>query len=409
MDVPWASPVYQTKDAWFWGKYFSVPLLPFSVSVKKAPQGFDSTYFLEKRPPFLTPFWHARIHPLSWTEANSPGHFWGNLVFFRSRNILISAKKNGRCINWWSFCSPISGWMNEPFSYFPFNAIKMLNGRGMAGEKVIPNLVAVQGWRKAWGQQAFRRKIACSCGRWGWEGQDIYHRCLWCWYEATLPTTEQWPVVPAVLGKSGSNMQLAQAIRQGTLDEHPTLHALVSMVIAKAKMVNMGHTSRFTASKCKGVDAGALEELAFTLTLCTGRNSLFRFCGLNPRTLGFCHMDVPTLPCFLAPSHAEMVLNIEKVLQLLGCKGTRDYNREAIARVLSFTNQYFMECHKSLVFVAAQASHGKFTPRGPDKLPNPEIRRISLVVSHLFSFLHLGEMMQLEKYCFKGVASITIM
>lgn len=120
-------------------------------------------------------------------------------------------------------------------------------------------------------------------------------------------------------------------------------------------------------------------------------------------------MDVPTLPCFLAPSHAEMVLNIEKVLQLLGCKGTRDYNREAIARVLSFTNQYFMECHKSLVFVAAQASHGKFTPRGPDKLPHPEIRRISLVVSHFFSFLHLGEMMQLEKYCFKGVASITIM
>ena len=58
------------------------------------------------------------------------------------------------------------------------------------------------------------------------------------------------------------------------LDEHPTLHALVSMVIAKAKTVNMGHTSRFTASKCKGVDAGALEELAFTLTLCTGRNSL---------------------------------------------------------------------------------------------------------------------------------------
>lgn len=64
-------------------------------------------------------------------------------------------------------------------------------------------------------------------------------------------------------------MQLAQAIRQGTLDEHPTLHALVSMVIAKAKMINMGHTSRFTASKCKGVDAGAFEELAFTLTLCT--------------------------------------------------------------------------------------------------------------------------------------------
>lgn len=98
----------------------------------------------------------------------------------------------------YKFCSPIKA----EWTIFPLMPSRCWEGRGMAGQKIIPNLVEstclilsslVRGWRKAWGQQAFRRKIACSCGRLGWEGQDIIDVCGADVKQPSCPTTH-WAV-----------------------------------------------------------------------------------------------------------------------------------------------------------------------------------------------------------------------
>ena len=67
-------------------------------------------------------------------------------------------------------------------------------------------------------------------------------------------------------GKAGAHSQkLAAEIAKGTLEEHPTLKALVSLVIRKADKLNRGCTKRYTSSVDADVEPGALEELGFAL------------------------------------------------------------------------------------------------------------------------------------------------
>lgn len=68
-------------------------------------------------------------------------------------------------------------------------------------------------------------------------------------------------------GRAGqeANQRLAGAINKGTLDEHPTLRALVSMVVRKAERLNQGVSARITRSSHEDEDVdpgGTLKELA---------------------------------------------------------------------------------------------------------------------------------------------------
>lgn len=67
-------------------------------------------------------------------------------------------------------------------------------------------------------------------------------------------------------GRAGAHSQnLAEAIAKGTLEEHPTLRALVSLIVKKADKLNRGCKQRTNCSVHADVDPAALEELGFAL------------------------------------------------------------------------------------------------------------------------------------------------
>lgn len=154
-------------------------------------------------------------------------------------------------------------------------------------------------------------------------------------------------------GSSEGNMKLAKSIRDGVLDEQPLLRALVSMVVKKATKMSKGCKDRVTSATHDDIDAGSLRELAFTLSLNTSRDSILRFCGLNPRVLGIAYMDEPTLPSFFAPTQAVMVHNIQKVLQILDCKGGRslaqDLFTDLFCLYLRHTLRHYLRTYLRLV------------------------------------------------------------
>jgi len=144
-------------------------------------------------------------------------------------------------------------------------------------------------------------------------------------------------------GSSEGNLKLAASIRNGVLDEQPLLRALVSMVVKKATKLNKGCKDRVTSATHDDVDPGALQELAFALSLKTSRDSILRFCGLNPRVLGVTFMNEPSLPSFFAPTPAVLILNIQKVLQILDCKGGRSPAQDLFTDLFLFKLETLLE------------------------------------------------------------------